>query len=823
VKTQTRIFPFFIPGVLLVLLGWAGQSAAVDFYLIAKSVEKTMPDGTTVPMWGFAEDPGGACYTTTPIAARRTSPLCLGPVATVPGPRLTVAPNIPNVRIFVTNLLPEPVSVIIPGQEMPYSTANNGPTWTDGTFGPRTNATQRVRSFGREANPNGGRRAYRWNNARQTSFKAGSFLYHSGTHPQVQVQMGLYGAISRDAAAGEAYAGIGYDASLDLLFSEIDTVLHTAVNNGTYGTTGPTSTLSYQPNYFLINGEAFSSGSTCIDAGLNMGDHILLRMMNAGLRDLVPMMLGTHFQVVAEGGNAYQFARDQYSVFLAADGNKDVIWTPALGGDFHIIERRLSLTNHMQPNGGMQTCITVAGTMGINAPPVADAGGPYTAAAGDTILFDASNSTDDGTLVAFAWDFGDGATGSGQTVSHVYAGAGSYTVTLVVTDDLGVDSTPASTTVTITAPVDNPPTADPGGPYSGRTGVAISFDGSNSSDPENQPLTYSWDFGDGNSASGAAPTHTYSSGGTYTVTLTVNDSGQDSAPASTTATISDNNPPVADPGGPYDSTNVTVTFNGTASSDLDSDPLTYNWNFGDGGPTEINAGPTPTHSYSGPGTYTVTLVVNDGFEDSAASTTTVTITASPGNNAPVAVNDAFNPDQVIGQPVVVNVAGPLGNGVLANDTDGDSDTLTAQLINADELLQGLQLNSDGSFSWSPGENVGTWSFTYYAFDGTDVSNVGSVNVTREIRLKTAEYNGASNRWKKIEGSSSAIGSTITIYLGPVGGTVIGTATVGSNGNWLFSQIPAVVAPSSGSTISVDNTASPGGAVSNFPVNCKNCP
>lgn len=89
------------------------------------------------------------------------------------------------------------------------------------------------------------------------------------------------------------------------------------------------------------------------------------------------------------------------------------------------------------------------------------------------------------------------------------------------------------------------PTANPGGPYSGSVGTALTFNGSGS-DPDNDPLTLTWDFGDGTTtATGSAPTHTYSTAGTKTVQLTANDGRGGVTSASTTATIILPNP--ADP------------------------------------------------------------------------------------------------------------------------------------------------------------------------------------------------------------------------------------------------------------------------------------
>ena len=71
------------------------------------------------------------------------------------------------------------------------------------------------------------------------------------------------------------------------------------------------------------------------------------------------------------------------------------------------------------------------------------------------------------------------------------------------------------------APANNPPMADAGGPYSGEAGsTLIQFDGSRSSDPDGDALTFEWEFGDGARATGMMPTHTYASAGNYEVIVT---------------------------------------------------------------------------------------------------------------------------------------------------------------------------------------------------------------------------------------------------------------------------------------------------------------
>ena len=95
---------------------------------------------------------------------------------------------------------------------------------------------------------------------------------------------------------------------------------------------------------------------------------------------------------------------------------------------------------------------TDTATASINASPVANAGGPYSANVGSSIQFNGSDSSDsDGTITSYSWNFGDGKTGSGVNPTHSYSSAGTYTVTLTVTDnDHAKDS--ASATVTIQTP-----------------------------------------------------------------------------------------------------------------------------------------------------------------------------------------------------------------------------------------------------------------------------------------------------------------------------------------------------------------------------------
>jgi PKD repeat protein len=162
--------------------------------------------------------------------------------------------------------------------------------------------------------------------------------------------------------------------------------------------------------------------------------------------------------------------------------------------------------------------------------------------AGNTVTVDGGGSTDsDGDVTAYAWDFGDGATGSGVTASHDYA-PGTYTVTLRVTDDDGATGT-SSQSVTIPAAANQPPTAAFTHTVSELT-VSVDAD---AADPDGTVASYAWTWGDGSSGSGETASHAYSAAGTYTVTLVVTDDGGATATATAAVTVSSTGgpPPLA--------------------------------------------------------------------------------------------------------------------------------------------------------------------------------------------------------------------------------------------------------------------------------------
>jgi PKD repeat protein len=184
-----------------------------------------------------------------------------------------------------------------------------------------------------------------------------------------------------------------------------------------------------------------------------------------------------------------------------------------------------------------------------------------------------------------------------------------------------------------TAPVNHPPTAAAGGPYSGSEGSAVAFNGSGSSDPDGDALTYAWSFGDGGTGTGVTPSHTYADNGSYTVTLTVTDSkNAASAPVTTTATIANVAPTVSVPasltataGSPF---TLTATFSDPGVNDA---PWTYSINWGDGtaattgSVTSQAGGISSTHTYAAAGSNTAILTVTDKDGGAGSGQTLVTV------------------------------------------------------------------------------------------------------------------------------------------------------------------------------------------------------
>ncbi len=340
--------------------------------------------------------------------------------------------------------------------------------------------------------------------------------------------------------------------------------------------------------------------------------------------------------------------------------------------------------------GGTGVDTVVIEVSGINiVPTVTAAASPDSGIAPLTVNFTATANDADGSIVSYAWNFGDDSTSTDQNPSHIYQNSGNYTARVTVTDNEGA-SVQDSVTIKVIA-LNIPPTVTASAsPDSGITPLAVSFSASGN-DSDGSIVSYAWNFGDGGTSSEQNPSHIYTSQGTYTaiVAVTDNDGATGSDSVDVKVTAAKVSPAVTVAANPV-SGEPPLTVNFTAAgSDADGSIVSYSWAFGDGGTSNLQ---NPSHVYQSNGTYLAIVIVtdNDGLTGSDSiniyvSTVTdvvfseVSSTAGTGVTAPYSTNMAWGD----------------------YDNDGDLDLYvtnwgTATGVNTDNVL--FRNNNDGTFS-----------------------------------------------------------------------------------------------------------------------------
>jgi microbial collagenase len=191
---------------------------------------------------------------------------------------------------------------------------------------------------------------------------------------------------------------------------------------------------------------------------------------------------------------------------------------------------KLTVTDNSGGSATVTKSVTVTSTA-ANVAPVAN----FTSSASNLTVNFVDGSTDsDGTIASRSWNFGDGTTSTLANPSKTYAAAGTYTVSLTVTDNKGAATT-VSKSVTVTAGT----TANvlPVAKFaSAVSGLKVTFT-DQSTDSDGTIASRAWTFGDGTTSTAANPTKTYAAAGTYNVSLTVTDNKGGKATSSASVTV----------------------------------------------------------------------------------------------------------------------------------------------------------------------------------------------------------------------------------------------------------------------------------------------
>ena len=263
------------------------------------------------------------------------------------------------------------------------------------------------------------------------------------------------------------------------------------------------------------------------------------------------------------------------------------------------------------------------------------------------VSFTGSNSTDDGTIVTYAWDFQDGGTSDQADPVYTFNTPGEYVVSLTVTDDEGLTDTDTILIEVQDSDVD--PIVDAGEDVTLTLPEDTVVLTGTASDPDGGDIvSYEWVFdGPGSpTLSGENTAQLTVSGlveGTYIFTLTViDDDGQTASDSVVVTVLSGNGNPVAVAEATPESGTapLDVSFTGSNSTD-DGTIVSYSWDFGDGNTSDEA---DPQHTYTSPGTYQVSLTVTDD----SGLTDTATLTIVVSEEAASMVVSVLNPAVVYG-------------------------------------------------------------------------------------------------------------------------------------------------------------------------------
>jgi len=279
--------------------------------------------------------------------------------------------------------------------------------------------------------------------------------------------------------------------------------------------------------------------------------------------------------------------------------------------------------------------------------PIAHINGPTSIAMGTTATYNGSESTDDHGIVNYTWTI-EGSKYYGEEIEHTFDEAGTYDVTLNVSDG---DSNYDSTSIQVTVVDSTNPVADAGEDKTIDQGETITFDGSGSTDNV-EIVQYTWTIL-GSEYHGETVDYTFNQAGKYTIELEVNDEAGNHDTDIVNVSVLDNTNPVADAG--EDKTvdqGVTITFDGSGSTD-NVGIVQYTWTILG---SEYN-GETVDYTFEQPGGYTVNLEVTDEAGNYATDIANVTVLDITNPVADAGQNQTID----IGTTVTFNGTGSYDN------------------------------------------------------------------------------------------------------------------------------------------------------------------
>ncbi|HPP77109.1 PKD domain-containing protein, partial [Methanospirillum sp.] len=201
----------------------------------------------------------------------------------------------------------------------------------------------------------------------------------------------------------------------------------------------------------------------------------------------------------------------------------------------------------------------------------------------------------------WAWDFGDGGTSMIASPSYTYKEAGVYTVSLTASNTAGSDTKTEKDYISVTGDIPPPVAMFEGTPLSGSAPLTVQFTDLSIG----PPTSYAWDFGDGGNSTEANPSHVYTTAGTYTVKLTVRNSGGSHTMTRENYITVGGSGIIADFSASPTSGTAPLTVQFTDLST--GNPTMWAWDFGDGGTAMVAS---PSYTYQNPGTYTVKLTAS---------------------------------------------------------------------------------------------------------------------------------------------------------------------------------------------------------------------